>query len=191
MAYYLIDYENVKTHGLDGIGNLGKEDHVAIFYSESADTLTFGLHRRLMECRADISYQKVETGTKNALDFQLSSYLGYLICENRQRDTRFYIVTKDKGFTALVNYWARKEIPVKLVVDIAGRDEMKEKDELTARVEKVLADKAAVPTVVRIIQQYKTKQGINNALLKQFKDNKRASEIYTALKPLLADKKGR
>ena len=191
MTYYLIDYENVKTHGLDGISSLGREDSVCLFYSENADTLTFGLHRRLSEAKADIQYQKVETGTKNALDFQLSSYLGYLISENRDRNARFYIVTKDKGFGALVSYWSRRDVPVKIVMDLAGRDEDKEKDELNDRVSKVLGDKAAVPTVVRIIQQYKTKQGINNALLKEFKDNKRASEIYTAIKPLITDKKGR
>ncbi len=191
MTYYLIDYENVKTHGLDGISGLGREDSVCLFYSENADTLTFGLHRRLSEAKAEIQYQKVETGTKNALDFQLSSYLGYLISENRDRNARFYIVTKDKGFGALVSYWSRRDVPVKIVMDLAGRDEDKEKDELNDRVSKVVSDKTAVPTVVKIIQQYKTKQGINNALLKEFKDNKRASEIYTAIKPLITDKKGR
>lgn len=191
MTYFLIDYENVKTHGLDGISGLGREDSVCLFYSENADTLTFGLHRRLSEAKAEIQYQKVETGTKNALDFQLSSYLGYLISENRDRNARFYIVTKDKGFGALVSYWSRRDVPVKIVMDLAGRDEDKEKDELNDRVSKVVNDKTAVPTVVKIIQQYKTKQGINNALLKEFKDNKRASEIYTAIKPLITDKKGR
>lgn len=191
MTYYLIDYENVKTHGLDGISGLGREDSVCLFYSENADTLTFGLHRRLSEAKAEIQYQKVETGTKNALDFQLSSYLGYLISENRDRNARFYIVTKDKGFGALVSYWSRRDVPVKIVMDLAGRDEDKEKDELNDQVSKVVNDKTAVPTVVKIIQQYKTKQGINNALLKEFKDNKRASEIYTAIKPLITDKKGR
>ena len=191
MTYYLIDYENVKTHGLDGISGLGREDSGCLFYSENADTLTFGRHRRLSEAKAEIQYQKVETGTKNALDFQLSSYLGYLISENRDRNARFYIVTKDKGFGALVSYWSRRDVPVKIVMDLAGRDEDKEKDELNDRVSKVVSDKPAVPTVVKIIQQYKTKQGINNALLKEFKDNKRASEIYTAIKPLITDKKGR
>ena len=191
MTYYLIDYENVKTHGLDGISGLGREDSVCLFYSENADTLTFGLHRRLSEAKAEIQYQKVETGTKNALDFQLSSYLGYLISENRDRNARFYIVTKDKGFGALVSYWSRRDVPVKIVMDLAGRDEDKEKDELNDRVSKVVSDKTAVPTVVKIIQQYKTTQGIYNDLLKEFKDNKRASEIYTAIKPLITDKKGR
>ena len=66
-----------------------------------------------------------------------------------------------------------------------------ETDELTQAVEKVLSDQAIVPQVVKFIRQYKTKQGINNALNKEFKDSKRTSEIYSAIKPLIADKKGK
>ena len=42
-----------------------------------------------------------------------------------------------------------------------------------------------------IRDRYKTKKGINNALNKEFKDSKRTSEIYSAIKPLIADKKGK
>ena len=66
-----------------------------------------------------------------------------------------------------------------------------ETDELTQAVEKVLSDQTIVPQVVKFIRQYKTKQGINNALNKEFKDSKRTSEIYSAIKPLIADKKGK
>ena len=45
--------------------------------------------------------------------------------------------------------------------------------------------------MVRLIENYKTKQGINNALVKHYKDGRRVKEIYTAIKPLIADKKGR
>ena len=66
-----------------------------------------------------------------------------------------------------------------------------EPDELTLAVEKVLTDQTIVPQVVKFIRQYKTKQGINNALNKEFKDSKRTSEIYSSIKPLIADKKGK
>ena len=66
-----------------------------------------------------------------------------------------------------------------------------EPDELAQAVEKVLSDQTIVPQVVKFIRQYKTKQGINNALNKEFKDSKRTSEIYSAIKPLIADKKGK
>ena len=66
-----------------------------------------------------------------------------------------------------------------------------EPDELAQAVEKVLSDQTIVPQVVKFIRQYKTKQGINNALNKEFKDSKRTSEIYSSIKPLIADKKGK
>lgn len=190
MNYYLVDYENVKSHGLDGITSLDENDVLVIFYSENADSLTFGLHRRLNESRAKISYQKVDVGTKNALDFQLATYLGYLVRDNEGKESSYYIVTKDQGFSSLVNYWKKRKINVSLIVDLSGRDVQKEKNDLRVQVEKVVSDEAVVDIVVKYIQQYKTKLGINNALAKQFKDSKKASEIYNAIKPLIADKKG-
>ena len=86
MAYYLIDFENVKSRGMEGVELLTEEDTVCIFYSDNADSMTFDLHRKLNETKANIIYHKVAVGTKNALDFQLATYLGYLICE-QQRDT--------------------------------------------------------------------------------------------------------
>lgn len=190
MNYYLVDYENVKSHGLDGITSLDENDVLIIFYSENADSLTFGLHRRLNESQAKISYQKVDVGTKNALDFQLATYLGYLIRDNEGKESSYYIVTKDQGYSSLVNYWKKRKINVSLIVDLSGRDEEKEKSDLRVQVEKVVSDEVVVDIVVKYIQQYKTKLGINNALAKQFKDSKKASEIYNAIKPLIADKKG-
>lgn len=193
MNYYLVDYENVTTHGLDGITMLSPEDVVCIFYSENADRITFGLHRRLNEAAAKIIYQEVEVGTKNALDFQLASYLGYIIHENKEKEVSYFIVTKDQGFSSLVHYWKKQKIDISLVIDLSGKNEETIQSELKSRVEQLIADKEEVNIVVKLIQQYKTKQGLNNALMKQFpsKDNKKASEIYTAIKPLIAGKKGR
>lgn len=193
MNYYLVDYENVTTHGLDGITMLSLEDVVCIFYSENADRITFGLHRRLNEAAAKIIYQEVEVGTKNALDFQLASYLGYIIHENKDKEVSYFIVTKDQGFSSLVHYWKKQKIDISLVLDLSGKNEETIQSELKSRVEQLIADKEEVNIVVKLIQQYKTKQGLNNALMKQFpsKDNKKASEIYTAIKPLIAGKKGR
>ncbi len=193
MNCYLVDYENVSTHGLDGITMLSSEDVVCIFYSENADRITFGLHRRLNEAAAKIIYQEVEVGTKNALDFQLASYLGYIIHENKDKEVSYFIVTKDQGFSSLVHYWKKQKIDISLALDLSGKNEETIQSELKSRVEQLIADKEEVDIVVKLIQQYKTKQGLNNALMKQFpsKDNKKASEIYTAIKPLIAGKKGR
>ena len=90
MAFYLVDYENVNTEGLQGVEQLTAADEVIIFYSEHADRLTFDLHRRLNESKAQIHYFKVGACKKNALDFQLVSYLGYLIAQNSGQSFLYY-----------------------------------------------------------------------------------------------------
>ena len=293
MAYYLIDFENVKSRGMEGVELLTEEDTVCIFYSDNADSMTFDLHRKLNETKANIIYHKVAVGTKNALDFQLATYLGYLICGQQSEGIHpnYFIVTKDNGFTSLMVYWKAQGVPVRIICNLlwgknpvaeqpestqlqpaqpepaeetkepvqpepekadapeeptqpepekadtpeepvqpepetvdapvqpvkkpsrkknntrkksaaktddkteekkpAEKKPAEEPDELTLAVEKVLADQTIVPQVVKFIRQYKTKQGINNALNKEFKDSKRTSEIYSAIKPLIADKKGK
>ena len=335
MAYYLIDFENVKSRGMEGVELLTEEDTVCIFYSDNADSMTFDLHRKLNETKANIIYHKVAVGTKNALDFQLATYLGYLICEQQREGIHpnYFIVTKDNGFTSLMVYWKAQGVPVRIIRNLlwgknpaaeqnllteeeqetetvvtaaedvteqpepvketqepiqpepveetkepmqpkpeeadapeeptqpepvketqepvqpepekadaleeptqpesetvdasaqpvkkpsgkksnarkkstaktddktaekksaekksAEKKPAEESDELTLAVEKVLTDQAIVPQVVKFIRQYKTKQGINNALNKEFKDSKRTSEIYSSIKPLIADKKGK
>lgn len=346
MAYYLIDFENVKSRGMEGVELLAEEDTVCIFYSDNADSMTFDLHRKLNETKAQIIYHKVAVGTKNALDFQLATYLGYLICEQQREGIHpdYFIVTKDNGFTSLMVYWKAQGVPLRITRNLlwgknptaeqnpaaeenaeeitgsveqesvqallsvkeaepvaAGSTEQEtenatavmteepkaevdaeeiaepafvsvqileeplpeigesvgmepenitdavtqdvaaknveepaesakkparkksnntrkkstaktaekkstekktaekaadkkaaeEPDELAQAVEKVLSDQTIVPQVVKFIRQYKTKQGINNALNKEFKDSKRTSEIYSAIKPLIADKKGK
>ena len=193
MNYYLVDYENVKTPGLNGVNKLPKEDIVCIFYSENADSLTFSLHRRLNESQANIMYQRVEVGRKNALDFQLSSYLGYIIHENLANPYDYYIVTQDKGYESLVTYWKKRRINISLVANVAKQSDQAIQSDLEKQVAELLKDSSDAAVVAGMIQSYKTKQGLNNALVKKFpsKDNKKASEIYTAIKPLLADKKGK
>lgn len=191
MSYYLVDYENVKKDGLNGINELSAEDTVCIFYSENADTITFDMHRKINESQADIVFQEVEVGTKNALDFQLATYLGYMIAKDKEQE--YFLVTKDNGFNILCSYWSKQGVTITMVMDLSGRNIKKEQAELAAEVEKLIEDADIAATVTKCILQYKTKQGINNALMKQYpsKDNKQASEIYNAIKPLLVNKKGR
>ena len=78
MKFYLVDYENVHISGFDGLKNLDANSKICIFYSQNADTMTFGLHRRLSETAAEVEYFLVDNSVKNGLDFQLIFYAGYL-----------------------------------------------------------------------------------------------------------------
>jgi len=105
MAAYLIDYENVKSEGIRGILQLCEQDSVIIFYSHNADTLTFETMDMIFGSKATVRKYKIVRGGKNALDFQLSTYLGYLIHEGK--DSCFYIISKDNGFQHVVEFWKR------------------------------------------------------------------------------------
>lgn len=113
MAVYMIDYENVKTGGLNGISRLTDADRVIIFYSENANRLTFDLHQRLMASTAKIEYREVTVGGHNALDFQLVTYLGFLIAQDP--GGQYLIISNDRGFEYVVNFWRRDGLSIGLL----------------------------------------------------------------------------
>lgn len=185
MTYYLIDYENTGENGLNGISDLGNDERVVIFYSENADKMSFDLHQKLGSCRANVEYRKIATGKKNALDFQLSTYLGYLVAKNEQ--CRFYIVSKDTGYEMIIDFWKEKKI--KRIDAISMVKEASINTELLEGLKQFLPDEDQ-DVVYRIIMKYKTKQGVNNALVKQYGSEK-AGDLYKRIKPLMKDKKGK
>ena len=102
MSTYLIDFENMRCEGLMGIEELSSADQVTIFYSNSADSLSFEMHQKILSSKAHIEYFKLNKGGKNALDFQLTSYLGYLI--GKDNDDAYYIISKDTGFDFAIKF---------------------------------------------------------------------------------------
>lgn len=201
MNYFLVDYENVNVVGLDGITKLSEDDVVIIFYSENAETLTFGMHKKINESKAEIKFQKVAVPEKNALDFQLCSYLGFLIRDVMSNENIYYIVSNDKGYTVLPNYWKKKGFEVKVVSNLKKDSnpvtqvvkpvEVKiiaPQTELEKVLSKILPNKTDISEVEKIIKNSKTKVEVNNNIGKKFSSSKQG-EIYKAIKPLLTDKK--
>jgi hypothetical protein len=111
MAKYLVDYENTYIEGLDGLENLTEKDEVCIFYTQNRCGMTFDLHKRFLVSKAAIKllevssappknpYSKtsISNSIKNALDLQLTLYLGYLLASDTV-DEEFYIISKDNDF---------------------------------------------------------------------------------------------
>ncbi len=108
MKVYLVDFENVKSKGLTGIDSLTEYDRVIIFYSENADTINFEMHQKVLISKAEVEYFKVHVGGKNALDFQLSTLLGYLVSRNYY--THIFVISNDKSFDFLHDFWHGKYI---------------------------------------------------------------------------------
>lgn len=100
MRLYLIDYENVNSAGLHGIGQASAEDRIILFYSHAANTLSFEIMDEMME--AGILPERVclEKTGKNALDFQLVTFLGYLIA--KEKADEYYIISRDSGYQSAI-----------------------------------------------------------------------------------------
>ncbi|MBO5104493.1 MAG: hypothetical protein J6B74_05455 [Ruminococcus sp.] len=118
IRYYLIDYENVHQAGLNGIEKLTENDRLIIFYTTNAETLTFSLYEKLVSCKAEIQLYKVQCGGKNALDFQLATFLGYVLGNNP--DTDCHIISNDKGYEYVRSFWKEKNVKIKISSDIVG-----------------------------------------------------------------------
>lgn len=108
MAVYLVDFENVSSAGISGIQKLTKEDKVYIFYTVNASNMSFAAHLNLLSSPAEVVYYNVASGGKNALDFQLASFLGYLICQGHEK--KFCIISNDRGFEYVKAFWERNGI---------------------------------------------------------------------------------
>ena len=106
MATYLIDYENVKSEGIKGIACCMKKNHtLLIFYSHNDHPLLLKQWMVIFNSKRHRYQSTNSVRWKNALDFQLSTYLGYLIHE--AKDSYFYIISKDNGFKHVVDFWKR------------------------------------------------------------------------------------
>lgn len=209
MNYYFIDYENVHADGFIGIENLGEDDIICVMYTEQSKTFSLELVEKIVRQKAKLESYKAGTGAKNALDFQLSSYLGYMIAKGEKTEDRFYIVSKDTGFNRLVDFWVERGVTVKRIVNLEhnkkvlemvstleqekpkGKSKSKVSDSNKATKEELLqylSEEEYSDKILEIFNSYKTKVAINNGLTKEFRDSQKSSAIYKKLKSLLKEK---
>ncbi|MEG1537541.1 MAG: PIN domain-containing protein, partial [Clostridiales bacterium] len=87
-------------------------------YSNNGKKLTFDLHQQIVCSHAKFDYFEASIGGKNALDHQLSSYLGFLIGNNPKH--QYYIISKDQGYKYIINFWRdkRNDIAIELIDSI-------------------------------------------------------------------------
>ena len=103
MAKYYVDYENVKSDGLESVVQLTEDDTVYIFYSENANHLRVDIIEQIRLSKAHIEFIKVEAGIPNALDFQL---ITALFCQYEKGET-YYIISKDNGYMPAIHMAAK------------------------------------------------------------------------------------
>ncbi len=106
MSIYLIDYENVHEGGLSGIKDLPEGDRVIVFYGDKIKSISFDVHIQMVNSKALVEFIETHKTAKNYLDFQLGTYLGYLI--GRGSHDNVVIVSHDTGFDSVVDFWKER-----------------------------------------------------------------------------------
>lgn len=206
MNYFLVDYENVNVAGLNGVSNLTENDTVIIFYSINADTLTFEMHKQINDSKATFKFQKILLKEKNALDFQLCSYLGFLIRDtmtDENPNNNYFIVSNDKGYSILPDYWKKFNVNLKIVSNLAKSEPQfvqpktpqpkisqpaDNPTDLETALNKILKDKNEIAEVAKFVTNAKARTEINNFLCKKF-GNQKGGETYRSIKSFLTGKK--
>lgn len=110
---YFIDYENEANGRIFyHLDDFQDGDKLFFFYSKQHSNLSVPFEQldTLRKRRLDIETVPVYTDDqclmKNALDFQLSSYVGF-VHANRQFD-KLVIVAKDTGYNPVVEFWTER-----------------------------------------------------------------------------------
>lgn len=209
--YFFVDYENVNKDGLNGITKLSKEDCVKIYYSNSAETLTFGLHRRINVSQAFFEYIKVQVPIKNAVDCQILFDIRDLAKINKE--AQYYIISKDKDFDKAIEEFKAHNFNVKKIIEVCNISNAEGKKQVKTPVNENEEDIAALKReaqvrsffgsnfkekeytehkeeIIKIILNAKSKQEINNNLMSIYK-NEIVGKIYKQLKPLIKELPGR
>lgn len=119
MATILIDYENVgNTNGLRGVDVLKDTDTLIIFYSGCCAKIRQDYLQEIRNSGCNFRVVKLKETRKNALDFYIATECGR-ISENGE--SQLAIISNDKGFQAVIDYFAvNKELENVQVVRAAN-----------------------------------------------------------------------
>ncbi len=107
--YFLIDYENVNHSGLEGFDRLKETDTIVLFYSETCEKMRRFRLDQLLEANCDWEIYELMNAGKNALDFYIASKVSEIITTDPE--ACIGIVSKDKGFSAVKDYWRTRLVP--------------------------------------------------------------------------------
>ena len=114
MIHFMVDWENVQHNGLQGSQYLCKTDSITIFYSGACNRIEQGDLQNLLHSGCELQICKLVRSGKNALDFYISSRIGALFGSGYEGHVA--IVSRDKGFQAVQDYWAHCVKPQRKIV---------------------------------------------------------------------------
>lgn len=106
--YIFVDFENVHEIDLQLIA--GKQMQVVLVIGERQKSLPMALVKQVHQFHAQVQFVEVGCSGKNALDLVLAYHIGLQAASNP--DGYFHILSKDKGFDALVKHLRSQGVAV-------------------------------------------------------------------------------
>ena len=114
MFHFMIDLENTRSKGLQGAEYLTADDCVTIFYSQTCMKLEKGKLQQIIDAGSALDIRRLQRTGKNALDFYIASRIGELFGSGYTGIVA--IVSNDKGYNAVQDYWSCCVKPVRKVL---------------------------------------------------------------------------
>lgn len=117
---YLIDTENVRTVWTLLLDRMTENDKIYVFYTMNSGNVSYEDLNGVISSGKNVELIQCHTG-KNGLDFQLVSYLGYLIKSNENAD--YCIISDDSGYDAVIKFWEGRDVDVtrKTAAQVSGK----------------------------------------------------------------------
>ena len=103
---YLVDTENVGSVWIKLLELISKQDSVLLFYTENSPAVSYNDLQRVLKFNEGFEFIHCYSG-RNGLDFQLITYLGYLVKSSPKSE--YIIVSNDMGFDAAVKFWTERK----------------------------------------------------------------------------------
>lgn len=100
---FLVDLENVSWNSLLELNHekITEKDRIYIFLGRDTHNCSYLVVDAITKSKAKTELIMVETGTPNALDFQLVYFLGAISANCKDN---FFIISKDNGYRVLENF---------------------------------------------------------------------------------------
>lgn len=126
IRHFLVDSENVNDNWLMLFDMADEDDEIVVFYTKKSPHMSYMSVIRLIENnKINIRFEECYEGT-NALDFQLVSYMGYLMgcagsfsenkCDAASAEScadEYIIMSNDTGYDPTVRFWKDKGFAVR------------------------------------------------------------------------------
>lgn len=185
---YLVDTENVGSAWTDLLPQRNSKDMIILFFTEHSPGISYYDLDIIRQYPSSFEMIECVTG-KNGLDFQLVSYLGYLIKSAPKTD--YIIVTNDTGFDAVVKFWNQREMSVirKTKSELIAKEQIESSGEEVKTMLKSLlpeeySDEDKIESVYRMLCDHSIKQlqVLYQDILKEY-GQEQGTAIYRQLKP--------